>query len=259
MSSEPPARRTSAPPPVLEVLWGPDRTSRRTRSRPGLTRERIVDAAIELADAGGLAAVSMSRVAERLGFTTMSLYRHVASKEDLLLLMVDGAASEPPDLTGLSGWRSRLEHWSWRHFDALRQHPWMVSLVTSGMQLTPGQMSWLDRGLAAFDRTSLPEADKAGVMLLLTGYILSSAQLAVVPEPEAGTDVGEAMTYGSLLARVADAERFPALHRTVAAGVFDGPDGFSDADFDFGLQRVLDGVHTLIRSRGRASGDRGFS
>lgn len=237
---------------MLELLWGPQQPPRRDPSKAGLSRSRIVAAAIELADAGGLDAVTMSRVADRLGFTTMSLYRHVASKDDLLLLMVDGAASDPPDLSALTDWRTRLEHWSWRHLDALRRHPWALPLVMSGMQLTPGQMAWLDRGLAALDATNLSEEDKVGVLLLLTGYILSAAQLVVI-EPGPEGDGGESASYGSLLARIVDAERFPALHRTVAAGVFDGPDGFTDADFDFGLQRVLDGVDALIRSRGRGT------
>ena len=67
-------------PRALEILWGDAPSGRRTR---GLSRERIVEAAIELADTDGLAALSMARLAERLGCGTMSLYRHVANKDEL--------------------------------------------------------------------------------------------------------------------------------------------------------------------------------
>ena len=79
-------------PPAVEQLWGlrgPGRA--RGGPKPALSLERIVAAAVELADAGGLAALSMSRLAEKLGFTTMSLYRYVASKDDLLVLVLDAA------------------------------------------------------------------------------------------------------------------------------------------------------------------------
>ena len=82
-------------PPRLQLLWGLQERPRRG-PKPGLSLERIVDAAIGLADAGGLAAVSMARVAAELGFTTMSLYRYVPTKDDLLELMVDAASGLPP-------------------------------------------------------------------------------------------------------------------------------------------------------------------
>ena len=78
----------------------------------GLTVDRVVTAAVALADAEGIDAVSMSRVAERLGFTTMSLYRHVRSKDELVLLMVNEAAGEPDEYVD-GDWRARLEQWSW--------------------------------------------------------------------------------------------------------------------------------------------------
>src|ERR1700690_4421209 len=99
----------SAPlPPGLDLLWG--RRGRGQRGpKPGLSVEAIVTAAIRVADAEGLEAVSMARVAEQLGFTTMSLYRHVTSKEELLQLMWNASAQEAEDLV-LRGdtWRDRL-------------------------------------------------------------------------------------------------------------------------------------------------------
>src|SRR5215469_9069686 len=95
-------------PPGLDLLWG--RRERGKRGpRAGLSADAIVAAAIKVADAKGLEGVSMARVAEELGFTTMSLYRHVASKEELLQLMWNGAALGAESLV-IEGddWRSRL-------------------------------------------------------------------------------------------------------------------------------------------------------
>src|SRR6201996_4879259 len=110
-------------PPGLDLLWG------RRGPRPGLSPDAIVGAAVRVADAEGLEAVSMARVAAELGFTTMSLYRHVASKEELLQLMWNGSAlgAETLVIEG-DGWRSRLRAWSVIQRDMLDRHPWITQM-----------------------------------------------------------------------------------------------------------------------------------
>jgi hypothetical protein len=96
------------PPSGLERLWRRDESERKPRL--GLSLERVLRSGVELADADGLAAVSMKRVAERLGFTTMSLYRYVASKDELLAVMFDTVAGELPlPPPGSNGWRESAE------------------------------------------------------------------------------------------------------------------------------------------------------
>src|SRR6266496_1701688 len=98
----------------IELLWGL-RTPPSRGPKPALTVERIAQAAIEIADADGFAAVSMQRVASHLGFTKMALYRYVADKAELLAIMIETAAGEPPDLGRVSGgWRPKLEEWAHR-------------------------------------------------------------------------------------------------------------------------------------------------
>src|ERR1700761_4683210 len=98
-------------PPGLDLLWGRRERGRRG-PRPGLSADAIVDAAGRVADARGLEAVSMARVAAELGFTTMSLYRYVASKDELLQLMFNASAFGAESLV-IEGdnWRSRLRAW----------------------------------------------------------------------------------------------------------------------------------------------------
>jgi AcrR family transcriptional regulator len=214
-----------------------------TRKR-GLTVDRVVAAAVELADAEGIDAVSMSRVAERLGFTTMSLYRHVRGKDELVLLMVNAAAGAPPEYPEGTAWRERLELWSWELLARMRAHPWVLSLPISRPPWAPSQLAWLDRGLAALADTKLDEDEKASVVLLLNGHVFGQARFHV--------DLGDPQsfdTYVEGLADLLDSARFPALRRAIDAGIFAPSEDDADTDFAFGLDRVLDGVERLVTQR----------
>ena len=123
--------------------------------RPGLTLEAIVAAAIDIADEEGLDAVSMNRVAKRLGSSPMSLYRYVASKEELLALMVDAALGTMPDRRPRRGWRERLERCAWSTCGAMRAHPWSTHVPITGPPLTPNAVAWLEDALAALRDTGL--------------------------------------------------------------------------------------------------------
>jgi AcrR family transcriptional regulator len=241
-------------PSSYELLWGLRERPRRG-PKPGLSIEGIVRAAIELADAEGLTAVSMSRVAARLGFTPMSLYRYVESKNDLLSLMVDAIVSTPPpgDPVG-PGWRPALENWTWVQITVLRQHPWILQLPIVGPPLTPGQVAWIEKGLQILSVTSLTESEKVAVVGLLAAYALTEARLDVdLTSAAVHADARGAPppSYGDLLRRLIDAERFPAVHASVVAGAWDEPAEYTDDDAKFGLYRVLDGVEMLVERRAR--------
>src|ERR1700735_5026231 len=119
-SERPPARPI---PPSIELAWGLRRDGRRGPRR-GLTLEAIVDAGIEVAGAEGVGALSMARIAKRLGVGAMSLYRYVAAKDELLTLMVDTALGPPPPLPAPGEWRAGLTAWCDAERDAYRAHPW---------------------------------------------------------------------------------------------------------------------------------------
>src|SRR5215470_2598256 len=239
-------------PASIEAAWGlrprPSKGPRR-----GLSLERIVDAAIRVAASEGLAAVSMGRVAADLGAAPMSLYRYVAAKEELLELMVDAACGPPP--AGLApdcGWREGLSGWSWAYLAVLRRHPWVLRIPISGPPITPNQIRWLEQGLALLRETGLTEGEKLSVILLLSGYVRNEATLAsnmAAAYAAAGATVEDAIpAYRRQLARLTDPVRFPAVRALLDAGVLDRADD-PDAEFRFGLERVLDGVEALVRSR----------
>jgi AcrR family transcriptional regulator len=237
-------------PASLETAWGLGRGQRRG-PRPALTLERIVAAAVGLADAEGLGSVSMSRVAQELGVSTMALYRHLAAKDELVELMVDAALGDPGE-THSADWRTGLAQWAFVLRDRLHEHPWALQVPLSGPPRTPNQLAFLEQGLRALGGTGLAEHEKASIVLLVSGYARSAAAttldvearfLAAAPTPD------EAMFgYAQLLRRLVDPERFPALTALLAAGVFDVADDPGD-EFVFGLERVLDGVAALIDAR----------
>lgn len=246
-------------PPAVELLWGLREPGRRGGPKPALSLERIVGAAVELADAGGLAALSMSRLADRLGFTPMSLYRYVASKDDLLVLALDTAIGEPPQSPSATGWRDRCAQWARGLLAMYARHPWALELPISVLPAGPNQLLWLDRGLDALSGTRLAEGEKISSVLLLSIYGRTQAQLvadlaAAVRQVEEGGP--PPLDWAATMIRLADPARFPAIARVIAADVFaDGaagePGAFPEDEFDFGLQRVLDGIEALDRSRRR--------
>jgi AcrR family transcriptional regulator len=242
----------TALPASIEAAWGL-RGRPNKGPRPGLSLERIVHAAIRVADADGLAGVSMSRVAADLGASTMSLYRYVTAKDELLQLMVDEAYGSPPAASAPGeGWRAGLARWAWAELAALRRHPWVVRVRISGPPLTPNQIAWLEQGLTCLRDTGISESEKLSVILLLSGFVRNHATLTadISAAAQASGAIGGDMmaAYGRLLAKLTDPQRFPALHTAMATGVFDEPDD-PDAEFVFGLQRLLDGIDTLIRAR----------
>jgi AcrR family transcriptional regulator len=245
-------------PPWLETVWSwHDRPD--AEPKQGLSRDRIVAAAIELADAEGLGAVSMSKVASRLGFTPMSLYRHVHNKEELILLMQDAAVGAPPARAhpASDGWRPELEWWARKALAVFRAHPWILQTIAMfGPPVTPNQLCWLERGLRALGETPLTEAEKLSTMLLIDAHVFSDVQFAAFAMPTAAEAVGQ-HAYRSVLTRVLDPQRFPALLRAAEGGAFDptdDPAADRDADFAFGLARILDGVQQLIDERATALG-----
>lgn len=258
-------------PPSLARAWGlcelPDKGPKR-----GLSVERIVHATIKIARTEGLSAVTMNRVAASLGTVGMSLYRYVSNKDELVSLMVDSAYGTPPDPAGPGeGWRTALHRWAHGELAVLQRHPWVINVPISGPPITPNLVNWFERGLRCFAGTALSEGEKVLAVLLVSSLVRSQATLTtqLTARVQAGRsgDPGARLTeqtsgYGDLLRRLIDKVRFPALSAAVKAGVFDGSGAGSDdpgnLEFDFGLNRILDGIETFMHSstnRSRGTGE----
>lgn len=240
---------TTALPASLAAAWGL-RGRPAKGPKPGLSLDRIVAAAVNIAATDGLAAVSMNRVAADLGAATMSLYRYVSAKDELIDLMVDAALGPPPAPPAPDrGWRAALSRWAWAARAGYQKHTWALQVPVSGPPITPNQIAWLEWGLASLHGTGLAEDDKLSVILLLSGFVRNEVTLfSQVAEAirAAGQTPDQMMSsYGRLLARLVDPRRFPAVSRMVASGAADKPD-HPDREFVFGLERILDGVEALV-------------
>jgi DNA-binding transcriptional regulator YhcF (GntR family) len=215
-----------------------------------LTQERILHAAIGVADAEGLSALSMRRIAAELGVGAMSLYRHVPGKEQLVLLMADAVFGEvklpePPP----PGWRARLEVVARTQWAVSRRHPWIARVVSLTRPTPiPNGMAYTEGALRAVDGLGLDPSTMLYVAITIAGYVQATA-VNLESEVEAEQDTGvtrdewmqaQVDTVTTILA----SGRFPML-----SGIAMRPDFHLELDdlFEFGLQLLLDGLAVLIQ------------
>lgn len=232
----------------MELLWGTKPVPSRGR-KPGMTVDKIVATAVELADAEGLDALSMRRVADALGVGTMSLYRYLPGKTELYELMLDRVMGEGPAIdleTG--GWRAGLERFARASLDGYRRHPWLLRASLSRGVMGPNQVTMLEALLGALSGIGLTDGQKLAVVSLVIGYVNGAArQLAESVGVEQRTGVTDAQfwnEYAPLLDAHLDAERFPLLTALWRQDDTDWQD-----DFEFGLQRVLDGIESFVTTQ----------
>ena len=240
----------------IQLLWGTATPGRRG-PRPKLTVDDVVRAAIGLADADGLAAATLRRVAERLGVTVMSLYTYVPAKAELTDLMVDRVCAElaSPSLPG--EWRAALEQVARDNWALYHRHPWLLEVVTARPPLGPGVTGKYDAELAAVDGIGLTDVEMDAVLSLVLGHVEGAARrsvdAALVVRRTGLTDDQWWESAGPALAEVFDGERYPLASRVGAAAGEEYQAASSPGHgFEFGLARILDGVAALVSSRSTA-------
>lgn len=224
-----------------------------------LSLDRIVRAAIEIADAEGLSALSMRGVAARLGVATMSTYRYVPSKEDLVLHMADAAFGEEsyaPDAP--KDWRGRIELGARTMWSLYRKHPWLAQLSSlTRPLLVPNLMVHAEWVLDALDGHGLDPTTLFDIHVLLYSHVQGLAMhLEMEAHAEAATGQSEDQWMDSrapALRELVGSGRFPAFTRAVKA-FEDGYDLRLDALFTFGLEALLDGLTPLLEGRESGTG-----
>ncbi|MFB7251074.1 TetR/AcrR family transcriptional regulator [Microbacterium sp. NPDC056234] len=230
----------------IALAWGVAANPQRGPKRE-MSVERIVEAAVELADAEGIGAVSMAAVAAKLGFTPMSLYRYVSAKDDLLLLMQEEATGVPPeDAREHEGWRNTLRALFEAQVLIYLRHPWILSLPITGSPITPNSSAWIEAGLEALAETPLSETERLAVALAMTGqarwYGMVIAGYSEQARSTGLTPDEVTAREAALFDRVIAAEEYPHLRRAIDAGVF-----MDERDpFRFATERVLDGIGMYI-------------
>ncbi|MFE5865559.1 TetR/AcrR family transcriptional regulator [Streptomyces virginiae] len=241
-------------PASLEMAWGlRDRPSK--GPRPTLTLPKIVEAAVTLAASEGTDAVSMGRVAKELGVSTMSLYRYVAAKEELYVLMADAGVGAPPPLPPEAqgwSWRELLTDWAYAQRAVLMANSWILRIPITAAPVSPNQLAWMDRGLASMAGTDLRESEKLSTIVLIGGLVRNEATMAadmmdaiiksgVAPDQALGQ-------YIRTLRLMTGPDSHPAVTRLLASDAFSGS-AEPDFQFRFGLDRILDGLAPLTSER----------
>jgi AcrR family transcriptional regulator len=236
----------------IALLWRTEPEAKRGR-KPKVSVAQIVTAAVAVADADGLAATSMARVAKNLNLGTMSLYTHVPGKSELVDLMVDAVLQERelgdprPE-----GWRAQVELYAERTRDVYRRHPWLRDVSMVRPPLGPGLMAGEEFLLAALSESGLaPRQVVAAMGAIMT--LVDGAAAAVAETEQLERATGQSTDAWWAERQVFwddyfDVERYPAMTRLWHEGAFvEGADDQADTAFVFGLRRLLDGIEGSSR------------
>ena len=238
----------------MQLLWGADGGPRRG-PRPRFTVPGIVAAAIALADAAGLEALSMRRLADELAVPVMTLYTYVPGKAELLDVMLDTVAAETPR-PKVTGWRPALEAVARENWALYHRHPWMLQVAAHRPPLGPNLIAKYDYELSTVDGVGLSDVEMDSVLTLVLGFVQGVARSSVeAAAAESRTGISDADWWAAnapLLERALDPERYPVAVRVGAAAGEEHQAAYApDHAFTFGLTRILDGIEALIRPRRR--------
>ena len=211
-----------------------------TKARIPLSRDRVLRAALELADAGGVEALTMRRLGEDLGFEAMSLYRHVANKEDLLDGMLDLVLAEWQLPDGQDDWTEAIRTSANSVHDALRRHRWAAQLLMTGSHFRPARLRYMERLLGRLRDAGFDAETTYHVYHLLDGYIFGFSlwEIAYTAIPINAESTSKFM-------QTIPWDNYPHLTEHRDQHMNEGPHRDVSA-FDVGLDLILDGLHKTL-------------
>jgi AcrR family transcriptional regulator len=217
------------------------KSAEKPESRLPLNRDRILAAAVEIADERGVGAITMRAVASRLGVEAMSLYNHVANKDDILDGMADLVAEQFDLPQDVDSWREAMRRRAVSAHQVFGRHPWAPMLFDSRESSGPARLHYFDWVLGKLMTAGFSVEGAARAFSLLDSYIYGFGiqQFNV----SADSDVSTEETAEAILAYI-PAETYPYLHRMASHAMQVGYD--AEADFDFGLEIILDGLERIL-------------
>lgn len=242
----------------VELLWRRQEPGRRG-PKQRLSTEEVVQTAIRLADAQGLEALSMRKVAQEMGVTPMSLYTYVPSKAELVDLMFDRVLAEDAGpAEALDGWRAKLAFIARERWALNERHPWLLDLALHRPPLGPNVLRRAETAMNALDGMGLGLEDMAMAAEALQNYVvgaLHAARAAGEVEQRSGmTDEQWFAAIDEMLKGRADPGTFPAMARlSQARRLKASSPAEREARFEFGLQRMLDGLEAFLNARRAAT------
>lgn len=236
----------------VALAWGVAANPQRGPKRE-MSIESIVDTAVEIADKGGLGAVSMSSVATALGFTPMSLYRYITAKDELVMLMQERGIGTPPDsIREAENWRDGLRLWAAEQAAVCRDHPWILDIPIIGTPVTPNNLAWLDAALEAMKDVPLDFDTKVACALAVISQVrFEGVVMRGYLDPLVGDADKHDLEAEAILTQLVTPEQLPLVHAALVEGAFSPTSGGDP--FSFGLERVLDGIATYLDGRSPAA------
>jgi AcrR family transcriptional regulator len=248
---------TADPARRVALLWG----SQNEAGRSGLTIRAIVAAALAIADADGVEALSMRKVAERLGVGTMSLYTHIPGKAELIDLMLDTVygqlytSVEEPSQQG-GDWRDALRFIAQRNWELYRRHPWMLQIAIGRPVLGPHASLKYEAELRPLDKLGLSDVEMDATLTLILTHVEGCARgQEAIERGQRETNMTEAewwIAHAPLMEKLIDPALFPVATRVgTAAGQAYGGASSPEYAFRFGLDRIVAGIAELIARTNR--------
>lgn len=235
----------------LELMWrGRERSTR--GPKPGLTLERIVEAAVELADRDGIAALSMRNVAAALGVGTMSLYRYVPGKSELLDLMLDHVEAPAADLAEWRGreWRDTLQFIGQGTYRLYLRHPWLLQVNQARPLLGPNALTNFEFALSALDGLGLTSREKVGLITTLVAYVSGLArQHVLTTQANEDAELSQEEFWAAQGPVMELAQASGAYPRVFALEDDTFAEGSVEYGLDFGLALLLDGFATFVAAK----------
>ncbi len=242
----------------IALLWGVTGPGRRG-PKPSRSVDEVVAAAVAIADAEGLAALSMRRVADALGLSPMALYTYVPSKAELLDLMLDKIAAESavPDA---NDWRGQLEQLARGRWAMAQRHPWLIQVGMHRPPLGPHILANAEVALAALDGLGLSELEMDQLTSAIGDYVRGAIRAAMdAREVARATGITDEQWWAlnqPLLKDKVDPTSFPTIIRVGEAyQAREVPPPDPESNFELGLQLILDGVgHYIARRQAATAG-----
>ncbi|MGF7228657.1 MAG: TetR/AcrR family transcriptional regulator [Candidatus Saccharibacteria bacterium] len=221
------------------LAWTPS-----TAEPKGLNAQKIVSVAIELADAQGLAQVTIRNLGKQLGSATMAVYRHIESRDELLILMFDTSLGEPPSISQHATSRTdAMRTWGKTIFERYQTHPWILDIPVGGVPTTPNHIAWIERileGLVPYEALDLQH--KLDIALLIDGHARTIASMS---RSDRSSIMGNLHVSPEWLPQVLDNTLYPLFTEVVNRGPL--ADG-KTLNFDDGLNIIINGIERSILS-----------
>lgn len=244
---------------TLRLLWrrvlGETQGSRGPKQRSSV--DEVIRAAIAIADAEGLDALSMRKVGDRLGLRVMSVYTYVANRAELISLMIDEVIGEEPVKPHRGSVRTRLKRICQQLYDGYLRHPWLLQAQTVRGNLGPNVVTRYEWQLAAIEGIGVDDISMDQIITLVSGFAASAAQAVIdvrrTQEVSGMTDAEWWEVNAPILEQVMAGTDFPLSGRvgTTTGEAYNAATN-PDLSYRFGLDRILDGIELYIESHSSA-------